>query len=105
MYGREQRVLLRHYLEQGLTKAELARTLGVSIDRSPFHRRDPAVDRSTEGAAHRRSAYFARFSVSFMTKAARFVHFERSSAIRKPHGDPSQQEFRNELEWVPRIVR
>jgi transposase len=30
MYGRDQRVLLRHYLEQGLTKAELARTLGVS---------------------------------------------------------------------------
>ena len=30
MYGREQRVLLRHYLERGLTKAELARELGVS---------------------------------------------------------------------------
>ena len=30
MYAREQRVLLRHYLEQGLSKAELARKLGVS---------------------------------------------------------------------------
>jgi transposase len=30
MYGREQRVLLRHYLEQGLSKAALARELGVS---------------------------------------------------------------------------
>lgn len=30
MYGREQRVLLRHYLERGLSKAELARELGVS---------------------------------------------------------------------------
>jgi transposase len=30
MYGREHRVLLRHYLEQGLSKAELARQLGVS---------------------------------------------------------------------------
>lgn len=30
MYGREQRVLLRHYLERGLTKAEVARELGVS---------------------------------------------------------------------------
>jgi hypothetical protein len=30
MYAREQRVLLRHYLEQGLSKAELASTLGVS---------------------------------------------------------------------------
>lgn len=30
MYGRERRVLLRHYLEQGLSKAEIARTLRVS---------------------------------------------------------------------------
>jgi transposase len=30
MYGREQRVLLRHYLEQGLSKAELARQLGIA---------------------------------------------------------------------------
>ena len=30
MYGREQCVLLRHYLERGLTKAEVARELGVS---------------------------------------------------------------------------
>ena len=30
MHGREQRVLLRHYLERGLTKAEVARELGVS---------------------------------------------------------------------------
>lgn len=30
MYGREQRVLLRHYLEQGLSKAEIARSMGVS---------------------------------------------------------------------------
>ena len=29
MYGREKRVLLRHYLEQGLTKAELAKKLGL----------------------------------------------------------------------------
>ena len=36
MYGREQRVLLRHYLEQGLSKAELARTLGVSR-RTVYH--------------------------------------------------------------------
>lgn len=30
MYAREHRVLLRHYLEQGLSKAEIARTLRVS---------------------------------------------------------------------------
>ena len=30
MYSRETRVLLRHYLEQGVGKAELARRFGVS---------------------------------------------------------------------------
>ena len=30
MYMREKRVLLRHYLEQGVAKAELARRLCVS---------------------------------------------------------------------------
>jgi DNA-binding XRE family transcriptional regulator len=37
MYGREQRVLLRHYLERGLSKAEVARELGVSR-RTVYHR-------------------------------------------------------------------
>ena len=36
MYGREQRVLLRHYLEQGIPKAALARQLGVSR-RTVYH--------------------------------------------------------------------
>ena len=30
MIGREKRVLLRHYLEQGMPKAAIARHLGVS---------------------------------------------------------------------------
>ena len=30
MYGREQRALLHHYLERGLSKAEVARELGFS---------------------------------------------------------------------------
>ena len=30
MFGREQRVLLRHYLEQGLSKAAVAERLGIS---------------------------------------------------------------------------
>ena len=30
MIGREKRVLLRHYLEQGMPKATIARHLGVS---------------------------------------------------------------------------
>lgn len=36
MYAREHRVLLRHYLEQGLSKAEIARTLRVSR-RTVYH--------------------------------------------------------------------
>jgi transposase len=36
MYGREQRVLLRHYLERGLSKAEIARELRVSR-RTVYH--------------------------------------------------------------------
>jgi transposase len=36
MYRREQRVLLRHYLERGLSKAEVARELGVSR-RTVYH--------------------------------------------------------------------
>lgn len=36
MYAREQRVLLRHYLEQGLSKSEIARTLKVSR-RTVYH--------------------------------------------------------------------
>jgi len=36
MYGREQHVLVRHYLEQGLSKAEVARQLGVSR-RTVYH--------------------------------------------------------------------
>src|SRR4029078_9447539 len=32
MFGRETRMLLRHYLEQGTSKSALARTLGVHRD-------------------------------------------------------------------------
>ena len=32
MFGRETRMLLRHYLERGKTKSVLARELGVSRD-------------------------------------------------------------------------
>ena len=37
MFGRETRMLLRHYLEQGTSKSALARQLGVSRD--TIHRR------------------------------------------------------------------
>ena len=32
MFGRETRMLLRHYLEEGTSKSALARQLGVSRD-------------------------------------------------------------------------
>lgn len=48
MFGRETRMLLRHYLEQGTSKSELARQLGVSRD--TIHRwiRDGLLDRDLE---------------------------------------------------------
>ena len=36
MIGRETRVLLRHYLEQGMDKAAVARQLGIS-ERTVYH--------------------------------------------------------------------
>ena len=49
MIGRETRMLLRHYLEQGASKSALARQLGVS--RETIHRwiRDGDLDRDLDG--------------------------------------------------------
>ncbi len=53
MYGREQRVLLRHYLERGLSKAEVARELGVSR-RTVYHWIESGqLDRELDDAAVR----------------------------------------------------
>jgi transposase len=51
MFGRETRMLLRHYLEQGASKSALARRLGVSRD--TLHRwiRDGDLDRDLEATA------------------------------------------------------
>ena len=53
MIGRETRMLLRHYLEQGTSKSALARQLGVSRD--TIHRwiRDGELDRDLEAEAVR----------------------------------------------------
>jgi DNA-binding XRE family transcriptional regulator len=53
MFGRETRMLLRHYLEQGSSKSELARQLGVSRD--TIHRwiRDGDLERVVVAAAVR----------------------------------------------------
>ena len=49
MFGRETRMLLRHYLEQGASKSALARRLGVHRD--TIHRwiRDGDLDRDLDG--------------------------------------------------------
>ena len=49
MFGRETRMLLRHYLEQGTSKSALARRLGVHRD--TIHRwiRDGELDRDLDG--------------------------------------------------------
>ena len=51
MFGRETRMLLRHYLEHGSSKSELARQLGVSRD--TIHRwiRDGDLDRDLDAEA------------------------------------------------------
>lgn len=55
MYSRETRVLLRHYLEQGVGKAELARKLGVSR-RTVYHWIETAqLDRDLDDEAVRYS--------------------------------------------------
>ena len=56
MIGREIRMLLRHYLEQGASKSALARQLGVSRD--TIHRwiRDGELDRDLDTARALRTA-------------------------------------------------
>ena len=51
MFGRETRMLLRHYLEQGTSKSALARKLGVHRD--TIHRwiREGDLDRDLEAEA------------------------------------------------------
>jgi transposase-like protein len=52
MYVREHRVLLRHYLEQGLSKAEIARTLVVSRRTLYYWIDSGQVDRGLEEGPH-----------------------------------------------------
>ena len=48
MFGRETRMLLRHYLEQGASKSALARRLGVSRDTVHRWIRDGDLERDLE---------------------------------------------------------
>src|SRR4249919_740392 len=85
MHGRETRMLLRHYLEQGTSKSALARQLGVSRD--TIHRwiRAGALDRDLDDEAAR---YGPRPSVPMKLDAykpiieARLTAYPELSAVR-----------------------
>jgi len=51
MFGRETRMLLRHYLAQGTSKSALARRLGVSRDTIRRWIRDGDLDRDLDATA------------------------------------------------------
>jgi transposase len=85
MYGRERRVLLRHYLEQGLSKAEIARTLGVSRQTLYDWINDGQLDRELDNGPVR---YTARPPVARKIDRyremiqARLTEYPRLSATR-----------------------
>ena len=66
MIGRERRMLLRHYLEQGASKSALARQLGISRD--TIHRwiragdLDRDLDTTPVRSGHQAQVDFARFA-------------------------------------------
>jgi predicted DNA-binding transcriptional regulator AlpA len=74
MHGREQRVLLRHYLEQGLTKTAIAEMVGV--DRTTIYRwiRNGQLDRDLDEAPVR---YAARRSVPWKLDSYNAIIRER----------------------------
>jgi transposase len=85
MYGREQRVPLRHYLERGLSKAEIARELGVAR-RAVYHWiATGQLERELDEAPVR---YAARPPIERKVDpfrgilAARLAEFPRLSAVR-----------------------
>ena len=85
MYGRERRVLLRHYLEQGLSKAEIARTLRVSRQTLYDWINDGRLDREVDNGPVR---YTARPPVARKIDRyremiqARLTEYPRLSATR-----------------------
>ncbi|MBM4231290.1 MAG: IS21 family transposase [Gammaproteobacteria bacterium] len=85
MFGRETRMLLRHYLEQGTSKSALARRLGVHRDTIYRWIRDGELDRDIDGEAVR---YGPRRPVATKLDAyrpiveARLAAYPRLSAVR-----------------------
>ena len=87
MYGREQRVLLRHYLERGLSKTEVARELGVSR-RTVYHwlatgQLDRELDKAVVQYASRPAVAckIDAFRPIIDTRLAEFPKLTRASAV------------------------
>lgn len=85
MHGRETRMLLRHYLEQGASKSALARQLGLSRD--TIHRwiRDGDLDRDLEATAVRygpRPAVPTKLEAYKAIIEARLATYPQLSAVR-----------------------
>ena len=106
MFGRETRMLLRHYLEQGTSKSALARQLGVSRD--TIHRwiRDGDLDRDLDddAGAVRAAARRCRPS-STPTKPiieTRLAAYPELSAVRLLDGDP-RRGLRGRLHAAERV--
>ena len=85
MYGREQRVLLRHYLERGLSKAEVARELGVAR-RTVYHWIETGqLDRELDEAPARyapRPPVACKIDAFGGIIAARLAEFPKLTAMR-----------------------
>ena len=85
MFGRETRMLLRHYLEQGTSKSALARKLGVHRD--TIHRwiRDGELDRDLDGEPVRygpRRPVATKLDAYTSIVEARLAAYPQLSAVR-----------------------
>jgi transposase len=85
MFGRETRMLLRHYLDQGASKSALARQLGVSRD--TIHRwiREGDLDRDLDDGPVRygpRSAVATKLEAYKAIIEARLAAYPELSAVR-----------------------
>ena len=81
MFGRETRMLLRHYLEQGTSKSALARKLGVHRDAILRRIRDGELDRDLDGEPVR---YGPRRPVATKLDAYKSIVEARLSAAKVP---------------------
>ena len=91
MIGRETRVLLRHYLEQGMSKAAVARLVGVN--RRTVHRwiasgqldRDVDEERVRCGPRRPRPSKFDFYKEIVRVRLEAYSGSQRGAAVR---GDP-----------------